>query len=105
MTHCRSATFAFRLTWMSPSATLTTVLSRKVRKSSVHRVARARAWPPRGTMPFPGPPWGRSPESASARLVTGLVLLAHGHRSAGVLEFEQLTEAHVSDLPHAVLVD
>ena len=40
-THCRSETFAFRLNCMSPSATLTTVLSRKVRKSSVHSVARA----------------------------------------------------------------
>ena len=52
-THCRSVTFAFRLVCTSPSATLTTVLSRKVRNSSVHSVARARDRPPRATTPSP----------------------------------------------------
>src|SRR5689334_24526893 len=86
---------------MSPSATATTVLSRKVRKSSVHRVARASAWPPRGT----DPPRKRSPEALAACLATGILLAAHGRRCAAVLELEQLTEAHIPDLPHAVLVD
>src|ERR1700749_4141668 len=85
---------------MSPSATATTVLSRKVRKSSVHRVARARAWPPRGT----DPPRAWSPETVSC-LATGILLAAHGRRGAAVLDLEQLAEAHVPDLPHAVLVD
>ena len=53
---------------MSPSATLTTVLSRNVRKSSVHRVASASAWP-RGR---PAP--RRSPETASAWLANGAAL-------------------------------
>src|SRR5690348_18060196 len=71
---------------MSPSATLTTVLSRKVRKSSVHRVARASPWPPRG-------------------LANGAGLAgAHGRRAAGVLQLEQLAEADVADLPGSGLV-
>src|SRR6516162_8781761 len=86
---------------MSPSATATTVLSRKVRKSSVHRVARASAWPPLGTTP----PRGRSPETVSACLATRTLLAAHGRRGAAVLDLEQLAEADVPDLPHAVLVD
>src|SRR6202044_652141 len=67
-THCRSVTSAFRLVWMSPSATLTTVLSRNVRNSSVHSVARASPWPPRGATP------GRSPETASAWLANEAAL-------------------------------
>jgi len=58
-THCRSPTLAFSATCTSPSATLTTVLSRKVRKSSVHSVARASDRPPRAPIPD-------SPETASA---------------------------------------
>ena len=49
-THCRPVTPAFRLVCTSPSATLTTVLSRKVRNSSVHSVASASDWPPRATI-------------------------------------------------------
>ena len=40
-THCRSDTPARRLACTSPSATLTTVLSRNVKNSSVHSVASA----------------------------------------------------------------
>ena len=58
-THCRSAMPACRLVWMSPSATLTTVLSRKVRNSSVHSVASAIHWLPRVTIPW-------SPDTAPA---------------------------------------
>ncbi len=67
-THCRSVTLAFRLVCTFPSATLTTVLSRKVRNSSVHNVASARPWPPREGTPCPAP--GQSPETASVWLAT-----------------------------------
>ena len=49
-THCRPVTPAFRLVCTSPSATLTTVLSRKVKNSSVHSTASASDWPPRATV-------------------------------------------------------
>ena len=45
-THCRSVTPACRLACTSPSATLTTVLSRNVRNSSVHSAASASPCPP-----------------------------------------------------------
>src|SRR5215471_16189153 len=41
-THCSAETPPCRSDWMLASATLTTVLSRKVRNSTVHREARAR---------------------------------------------------------------
>ena len=50
-THCRSVTFAFRVVCTSPRATLTTVLSRNVRKSSVQSVASASDWPGREKTP------------------------------------------------------
>src|SRR6516165_4293627 len=65
------------------------------RWSSVDRVARASPWPPRGMTP---PRW-RSPETVSACLAIGTVLAAHRGCGAGVLELEQLAEAHVPDLP------
>src|SRR5437868_13277554 len=40
-THCSAETPPCRSDWMLASATLTTVLSRKVRNSSVHRETRA----------------------------------------------------------------
>src|ERR1700749_1232722 len=87
---------------MSPSATLTTVLSRKVRKSSVHRVPRASAWPPRGTTP----PRGRSPETVSACLaIASTSRIAGGRHGAAGNQLEQPAEADRSDLPGAVLVD
>ena len=72
---------------MSPSATLTTVLSRNVRKSSVHRVARASAWPPRGTIPAPC----RSPETASAWLAIDVALPQPLHTDGAVPLFSSLS--------------
>ena len=47
--HCRASTPACRSACTLPSPTLTIVLSRKVRKSSVHKMASATG---------PLPPWG-----------------------------------------------
>src|SRR5215469_11393477 len=50
-THCSAETPPCRSDWMLASATLTTVLSRNVRNSSVHREARARERRREPTMP------------------------------------------------------
>src|SRR6516162_10172776 len=50
-THCSAETPPCRSDWMLASATLTTVLSRKVRNSSVHKEARARGRRREVTMP------------------------------------------------------
>src|SRR6202453_3592432 len=111
-THCRSETLAFRLVCRSPRATLTTVLSRNVRNSSVHSVASASDCPDRGAARPPS----RSPETASAWLANRTALFLTGHRpsvtasaahrwrrAAGVLQLDQRAEAGVAHLPDPVL--
>src|SRR5215469_3295393 len=83
---------------MLASATLTTVLSRKVRNSTVHREARAR---------------GRRREASEATLacVSASVILLAPARSGqlgaplGVLQVGQVAEARDGYLPRAVLID
>src|SRR5215472_5197139 len=83
---------------MLASATLTTVLSRKVRNSSVHREARARGRRREVTVP------GAACASASA---TSLAPADSGQLGArpGELQVGQPAEACDADLPDAVVVD
>src|SRR5205807_1143715 len=79
-----------------------TVLSRKVRNSSVHRVARASPWPPRSATRRPL--WGMM----SACLAIAAALpdrVAGGRNGAAGDQLEQAAQAGVADLPGAVLVD
>src|SRR5579862_4141349 len=83
---------------MLASATLTTVLSRKVRNSSVHRVVRARARRRESSVPT----------AASASVsATPLAPADSGQLGAplGVLQIGQPTEARDGHLPDAVQVD
>src|SRR5215470_1875458 len=83
---------------MLASATLTTVLSRKVRNSSVHKEARARGRRREATMP------AAACASASA---TSLPPADSGQLGArrGVLQVGQPAEARDADLPDAAGVD
>src|ERR1700750_440031 len=97
-THCSAETPPCRSDWMLASATLTTVLSRKVRNSTVHRQARARGRGRGGGMP------SLSCASVSA---TALAPADSGQLGAplGVLQVGQPAEARDGYLPDAVLVD
>src|ERR1700755_3184841 len=97
-THCSAETPPCRSDWMLASATLTTVLSRKVRNSTVHREARARGR--RREV--------RIPTSACASAsVIALAPAGSGQLGAslGVLQVGQAAEARDGYLPGAVLVD
>src|SRR5260370_42143183 len=83
---------------MLASATLTTVLSRKVRNSSVHRQARARGRRREASMPT------AACASASATPLTPADSRQLGARP-GVLQVGQPTEACDAYLPDAVQAD
>src|SRR5215469_11144506 len=97
-THCSAETPPCRSDWILASATLTTVLSRKVRNSTVHSEARAR---------------GRRREVSVATLacasasVIPLAPAGGGQLGAplGVLQVGQPAEACDGYLPDAVLVN
>src|SRR3984893_6237262 len=97
-THCSAETPPCRSDWILASATLTTVLSRNVRNSSVHRQARARGR--RRAVSLPAAP----DASASA---TPLAPAGGGQLGAplGVLQVGQPAEARDGYLPDAVQVD
>src|SRR5437879_1845233 len=97
-THCSAETPPCRSDWMLASATLTTVLSRKVRNSSVHRQARARGR--RREVSLPAAP-------CASVSVTSLAPADSGQLGAslGVLQIGQAAEACDGYLPDAVQVD
>src|ERR1700749_2328719 len=96
-THCSAETPPCRSDWMLASATLTTVLSRKVRNSTVHRQARARGRRRGASMP------SLACASVSA---TALAPADSGQLGAplGVLQVGQPAEARDGYLPDTVLV-
>src|SRR5579859_6589472 len=83
---------------MLASATLTTVLSRKVKNSSVHREARARGRRRGASMPI---------LACASVPATPLAPADSGQLGAplGVLQVGQPAEARDGDLPDAVQVD
>src|SRR5579875_1197230 len=108
-THCSSAGLAPRLVYTLPRATLTMVLSRNVRNSSVHRMASASGVPAPDSVPSPRPP-----ETAS-RLLASLALpgrfnprsflgpATRGRQRLAGRQLEQAAEAGVADLPRPAL--
>src|SRR5579862_7600237 len=97
-THCSAETPPCRSCWMLASATLTTVLSRKVRNKMVHREARASGR--RREVPMPAA--GRASASATPLAPAGGGQLG---TALGVLQVGQPAEARDGHLPHAVQVD
>src|SRR5215469_15891466 len=97
-THCSAETPPCRSDWMLASATLTTVLSRKVRNSTVHRQARARARRREVSMP---PPAACASASAIPLAPAGSGKLG---ASLGELQVDQPAEARDAYLPDTVLV-
>src|SRR5205807_1364188 len=97
-THCSAETPPCRSDWMLASATLTTVLSRKVRNSTVHRQARARGRRREVSVP------------ASACASASAIPLAPAdggqlRAPLGVLQVGQSAEARDGYLPDTVLVN
>src|SRR5437588_4099742 len=97
-THCSAETPPCRSDWMLASATLTTVLSRKVRNSSVHRQARARGR--RREVSLPAAPCATAPATPLAPASGGQL-----GTPLGVLQVGQPAEACDGYLPRAVQVD
>src|SRR6266481_2407069 len=97
-THCSAETPPCRSDWMLASATLTTVLSRKVRNSTVHRQARARGRRRGVSMPV---------AACASVSATSLAPADSGQFGAplGILQIGQPTEACDGYLPDAVQVD
>src|SRR5579859_1837973 len=97
-THCSAETPPCRSDWMLASATLTTVLSRKVRNRIVHREARAR-----------GRRRGASIPTAACASVSATALApADGGQLGtplGEVQVGQPAEARDGHLPDAVQVD
>src|SRR4029077_14208378 len=97
-THCSAETPPCRSDWMLASATLTTVLSRKVRNSTVHREARAR-----GRRREVGMPTVACVSASVIRLAPA----GCGQLGAplGIFQVGQPAEARDGHLPGAVQVD
>src|SRR5260370_24545481 len=97
-THCSAETPPCRSDWMLASATLTTVLSRKVRNKIVHRQARARGRRRGASMPTAG---------CASVSATALAPADGGQLGAplGVLQVGQPAEAPDRHLPDAAQVD
>src|SRR5258708_21792864 len=97
-TDCSAEPPPCRSDWMLARATLTTVLSRKVRNSTVHRQARARGR--RRELSLPLAPYA-SPSTTPLAPASGGQLGA----PLGVLQVGQPAEARDGYLPRAVQVD
>src|SRR5579859_2083368 len=97
-THCSAETPPCRSDWMLASATLTTVLSRKVRNSTVHREARARGRRRGASMP------ARECASVSATPLAPADSWQLG-APLGILQVGQPAEARDGHLPDAIQVD
>src|SRR2546430_17561119 len=97
-THCSAETPPCRSDWMLASATLTTVLSRKVRNSTVHRQARARGR--RRGVSMPAAVRASVPGTSLAPPDSGQLWA-----SLGVLQIGQSAQACDGCLPPAVLLE
>src|SRR5580700_6287122 len=97
-THCSDETPACRSPWMLPRATLTMVLSRKVKNRTTHSTARAMGRPPCRTD-------AASPSEISTGLTTLASRRARCRHGLQTLQTEQPAEAAHADLPCPVLVD